>query len=223
MPAYSYSLVWLPAQVISVFFLSKLAINELYYFLYSLTKNRLFAFSVITVIFLPGTIVHEMAHLLTALILFLPVVEVKIFPEFKANGIKLGHVLYEKKDVVRGIIVGVAPIFAGLLLFWFMAIFNLFPGRNPYLNILIAYLIFSVSSTMFSSKQDLIDLIYIIPLILISAVIIYLFNIQITLGNGITGGLAGFANKINYFLNISLIINLFMIVIFKSWAKFNHR
>lgn len=218
----SYQPVILIFQIIIIYFLSRITINELFYFLRFFFKNDQIVFSLISVFFLPGTIIHEMGHYFFALLLMLNVREVKIFPEWEKNYIKLGRVLYEKKDFVRGIFVGLAPLILGVAFFWWLSVFKLFPSQNLLINIILGYIIFSVSSTMFSSKQDLVDLIYIIPLIIIVIGIVYIFDLRLdfilknkdliqTFSNGVKG--------INFYLFFSLIINLFLIVFFKSFRK----
>jgi hypothetical protein len=137
------------------------------------------------------------------MMLFLPVVGLDIFPKFEGQSIKLGSVHYIKKDFLRGLIVGIAPFFGAILFFWAVS-------HLP-MNIFSYYLIFVVSSTMFSSKKDLEDLLYLIPLILIIGVVFYIFNISPTLFfNQLTVNkfFIGFINTINHYLFISLISNL---------------
>lgn len=114
-----------------------------------------------------------------AIVLLLKVRSFTVFPEWEDNSIKLGSVVYEKKDFVRGILVGIAPILIGLILFWIISIVHPFSQESILLKILMVYVIFVLSSTMFSSKQDLIDMVYLIPLILIIVAIVYIFQIDI--------------------------------------------
>jgi ABC-type cobalamin transport system permease subunit len=72
---------------------------------------------------------------------------------------------------------------------------------------------------MFSSKQDLVDLIFIVPLTIVIGGAIYIFNIKtdILFKNKLFfGGLLGFANKTNLYLLISLLINLGLITILRG-------
>lgn len=215
-----HQLFFLVIQTILLYFISRLTINELFYFLRFFLKNEKIVFSLVSLFFLPGTITHEMAHYFAALILMLQVKEVKIFPEWEKNYIKLGKVLYEKKDLVRSIIVGIAPVLAGFLFFWWMSVFKIFPSQNIILNLFFGYIVFAVSSTMFSSKQDLIDLIYILPLSIIIIGIVYIFDIRFDfiLKNEISiKFLLSSIKSINFYLLLSLTINLFLIILFKSF------
>lgn len=212
------ALVLLPVELILLFFITKQTTKDIFLLLTKLTHNKKLTYSVITLIYFPGTIIHELAHFFMATICFLKVTEVRIFPEFKNNYIRLGSVIYEKKDFVRGILVGAAPIIVGLIFFITISTLKLFPSENIYLNLIFGYLIFVMASTMFSSKQDLVDLVYIIPLILIIWFVIYIFNINlsflwkyISIVNSISA-----LNDLNLYLLISIIINLCLVIIFRS-------
>lgn len=204
---------------VTIFFISKHTTNELFHFFRSFVEDDKTVFFIVSMIFFPGTILHELSHLLAAGILRLRVHSIKIFPERQGNQIKLGSVLYEKKDFVRGVIVGVAPFFAGILFFWIMSSFDLFPNRILWLNPILAYLFFAVSSTMFSSKKDLVDILFIIPLVVIIGGFIYIFDIRldwIFSNNTLFFYLANFLKAVNLYLFFSLLINLAIVLGLKS-------
>ncbi len=212
-------------QLFLVYFVSRLTIKEFFIGARSFIKSDRTIGILATVIFFPGTVVHEMAHMLAALTLMLKVREIKIFPTIEESEIKLGRVLYERKDPIRGILVGVAPLFAGLFIFFFFAYFKLFPNQNFLLNILIGYLVFTISTTMFSSKQDLVDLLYLIPFFIAIMGLIYIFDVKIDLviqnQKALQKVMDVFA-QINFFLFIALVINvlcIFLLKILKSLGK----
>jgi len=205
-------------QIVLIFFLSHLTINELFYFLRIFLKKEKVVYLFVSFLFFPGTVVHEMGHFTAATILNLKVHEVRFLPQLEKNQIKLGSVLYEKKDFIRGILVGIAPIFFALSFFWILAKFHLFPNSFFWLNILFGYVVFAVSSTMFSSKQDLVDFVLIVPIIIIIIGIIYIFNIKldIVLNNKLLKeGFYNFFHDINFYLLFSLIVNIILIILFK--------
>lgn len=206
-------------QIVLIFFISRVSTNEMFYTLRIFFKNEKFILSLVSIFYLPGTIIHEFAHFIAASMLFLKVKSLTIFPRFLDNYIKLGSVVYEKKDVIRGILVGIAPIFAGLFCFFIIDASKIFPSNNLLLNIFIVYFIFTVSSTMFSSKQDLVDLIFVIPLIIIVVGVIYIFNIKLDdlfKNKQILLGLENFTQITDKFLFFSLLINGLLLVTFKS-------
>ncbi|MFN4212710.1 MAG: hypothetical protein ACK4FL_01970 [Microgenomates group bacterium] len=212
-------------QLTVLFFLSKITINNLFYFLKSFIKNQKTVFLLMSLIFLPGTIVHELSHFFAATALFLKVDDLQIFPRFEGAETKLGHVVYEKKDFLRGFLVGVAPVFGGLFFFFFLSFFKLFPSGNLWGNIFFGYLVFAISSTMFSSKKDLVDFIYIIPTVLIFIGVIYVFDIKLDFifkNKNLLAIFSSLFEKINFYLLLSLLTNLFLIVIltlFKNILK----
>jgi len=202
-----------------IFFLSRQNFKQLFFLLRKIFHHEKTVYRLISLIFLPGTIVHELSHFFAAIVLFLPVKEIRIFPQFENNQLKLGHVLYAKKDFLRGILVGIAPFFGALLFFFILAFFRLFPSNNLGLNIALIYLIFAVSSVMFSSKQDLVDIVYLIPLIILLWIIVYIFQpsfsaFHLPYFEKIVTGLKFFLNYINFYLFLSIIIHLFLMIIF---------
>jgi len=206
-------------QSTTIFFISRKNFNHFFYFFRKFFHNENTVYALVSLIFLPGTIIHELSHFFAAIVLFLPVKDIQIFPKFEDGQIKLGHVLYVKKDFLRGILVGVAPFFGALFLFFFLSFFKLFPNKNLGLNIALIYLIFTVSSLMFSSKQDLVDIVYLIPFILFLLIIGYIFqpilpSINLSYFKNIIAGLEFFLTNVNYYLFLSILIHLFLIVLF---------
>lgn len=216
MSGYPIQAIIFLALILTLFLISRTTIYEIFYFFSLLTKNRKNIFKLTSLLFFPGTILHEMAHFIVAMVLMLRVRDVKIFPEYEGNNIKLGRVLYEKQDVIRGVLVGVAPIFAGLMFFWFVSYIEKSVADNIGMKALILYAMFIVSTTMFSSKQDLVDVVFTIPFILIIAGIFYLLNVQVwqllqTALLKIDASLI----IINKYLFYSLIIHAILILIIK--------
>jgi len=212
------------SQLVFLFFLSRIVTKKLFFFLRRIIHKESLVFSLVSLIYLPGTIIHEFGHFIMAMVLFLRVTSISIFPEWKGNYIKLGSVVYEKRDYLRSIIVGIAPLFSGLFFFFFIAYFNFWPANNFLVNAFLLYLMFTVSSTMFSSKQDLKDLIFIIPFAVVFGGIIYVFNINLSLlfNDTFINVLIHFARELNFYLLISVIINLSLIVLL-NFFKFIFR
>jgi len=169
--------------IIAIYIVSRLILKELFILLRKFFQSDFVVFSLISLLFLPGTIIHESAHFITALLLILPVKSMTVFPKWDENEIKLGEVLFIKKDFLRAILVGVAPVFFGIGILFSLFYFHIYPANNIGLNIFYAYLIFSISANMFSSKQDLKDLLLIIPVILLLIIIFYVFNIKINMNS----------------------------------------
>jgi len=206
-------------QSLTIFFLSRKNFNNFFYLFRGIFKKEKIVYALVSLLFLPGTVIHEFSHFFAAMILFLPVKDIQIFPKFEDKQIKLGHVLYVKKDFLRGILVGIAPFFGALLFFFGLSFFNLFPNKILWLNIVLIYLIFTVSSLMFSSKQDLVDIAYLIPFVIFLLILGYIFqpaipSFQLPYLEKIITGLQLFLLNINRFLFLSILIHLCLIILF---------
>ncbi len=210
-------------QIAALYFISRQTINNLFGFIRLFIHNDKVVFSLVSVIFLPGTFVHESAHFLAAIVLVLRVRGMNLFPQFTGNYIKLGSVEYEKKDAFRGFLVGIAPIFVGIGILWVIPFFKLFPSNNILWNIFIAYIIFAISSTMFSSAKDMQDLAIVIPVIIIMVGIYYIFNIRLDIiwkNKELVSRLIGISREIDLYLFFSIIIHISLIFLLKclnSW------
>lgn len=217
-------------QLIILFFISRISIRYLFYLFHRITTSDQLVYYCIAAIFLPGTIIHELSHFAMAMMLFLRVRELHIFPKMEKGYIKLGRVIYEKQDVLRSIIVGIAPIILGLLFFWWLSAVELFESESWVVKVVTIYIIFVISTTMFSSKQDLVDLVYILPIFIILGILLYFFPVDfsfITNQSVLIEGIYKFLYDVNSYLFISLIIHIFLICILflllrlfkKSYAK----
>lgn len=112
----------------------------------------------LAVIFLPGTIIHEISHMLIAGVLFVDSGDIKIFPEIDGSEIRFGSVKIAQTDPVRRFIIGVAPVIFGLTLILavlFLGLEYLSQGTPWWQITLVVLLVFEIANTMFSSKKDM--------------------------------------------------------------------
>jgi hypothetical protein len=202
-------------QIIAIYIVSRLILKDLFLFLRKFFESDFPVFLLVSLIFLPGTIIHETAHFITALFLILPVKSMTVFPRWDNNEIKLGEVIFIKKDFLRAILVGIAPVFFGVGILFGLFYFHIYPSNNIGLNILYSYLIFSISANMFSSKQDLKDSFLIIPVVLLLVVIFYVFDIKINMNS-----INVIINQINLYIFYVLIINIVLFGILKLSNRF---
>lgn len=130
----------------------------------SKTLSGLLSINLLSFLFLPGIIIHELAHLFIAMILFVPVGEMEFVPKKHGNAVKLGSVEIAKTDPIRRSLIGFAPVFAGLVVVvgavsLFSSNFSFLQAQNLYIFIVVilalVYLLFAVSNTMFSSSKDM--------------------------------------------------------------------
>ncbi len=160
-------------------FLSKVVTNYLARFFYNLTHSQNFTINILATIFLPGTILHELAHLLTAGVMLVPVGELEVVPVISENGVQLGSVQIGKTDPIRRMLIGFAPILFGVLVILGVVYVALpiVESRVVWWQILIIfYTIFVVGNTMFSSKKDAEGALGFLITILVVGVILFIVS-----------------------------------------------
>lgn len=128
----------------------------LFFFSRFLTRRLSFLpINLISFLFLPGVIIHELSHYLLASLLFVPVGEIEFMPEAKEGELKLGSVAIGETDPIRRFLIGIAPILGGLgVIFLIFQFVSLDVASLP-LKILLFYALFTIGNTMFSSKKDM--------------------------------------------------------------------
>lgn len=187
------------------------------------TGNQTITIYFLSFLFLPGVIIHEFSHLLTASLLFVPVGEIEFIPKVSGSGVKLGSVKIGKTDFLRRAVIGFAPILVGagimigFLYYFTPAILN-FPKISFLETILILYVVFQLGNTMFSSRKDVegaLELLILIGLILItlyfSHIKVFSFLTQIISNPKV----ATFFQNIDFLFAIPLIINFIFILLLK--------
>lgn len=141
-------------------------------------------------LFLPGIIIHELSHMLISVILFVPVGDMEFTPKRDSTGVKLGSIEIARTDPIRRSIIGFAPVFVGFLIiigivYLFSSNILFFKDKNFYVflgSILgIAYLLFAISNTMFSSRKDMEGTIETIVTLLIIVLLLYLIGVRVPL------------------------------------------
>ncbi len=160
-------------ELILLYLLSRKLIQSVFTVLFYLTRSRHAGIWIVTIIFFPGTVVHELAHLFVAEILGVHTGKLTLIPEsLEGTEIKAGGVMVAETDPLRRTLIGLAPVYIGILVitalsYWLSTLFshgiNLSNGAygsywsnpNVYLFIVICYLLFAISNSMFSSKEDM--------------------------------------------------------------------
>ena len=117
---------------------------------------------------LPGVVLHELAHMLIAILLGVRIVRANLFRFRRPGDPRQGEVIVERVDPVRMSLVGAGPLLAGLpvvllLLHWLhVPPLGLTPGviqvLRPLLgepwSLLRLYLLWAIANTMFPSAAD---------------------------------------------------------------------
>ena len=154
------------------------------------TLSRFLPIQAFSFLFLPGVVIHELSHLLTAAILFVPVGEIEFMPKEREGGVKLGSVEIGSTDPIRRAIVGFAPVLVGIIVV--LELINFVTDsssivRTIELNsilkiaifIAVFYLVFAISNTMFSSSKDMEGTVTLIVALLTIAILLYFSGVRI--------------------------------------------
>ncbi len=174
-------------------------------------------------IFLPGVIIHELSHLLIAVILFVPVGDMEFTPKKGEERLKLGSVEIAKTDPVRRSIIGFAPVFVGLMLvvgivYLFTSNILFFKEKEIYVLLVsvlaIIYFLFVISNTMFSSKVDMEGTLEILITLVIIFLASYILGLRFSLtylDKIFTKELIGMVQKSTIFMLVPIVIDLFIL------------
>ena len=138
----------------------------------------------LALVFLPGTIIHEVSHYLMARLLFVPVGKMELIPKQVGEHVKLGSVSIGKADPFRRLLIGIAPFLAGtslIIITLFIAEQNSLWSIN-YATIAIFYVLFEIGNSMFSSRKDLEGAFVVLIILLLCIGGLYLLRFNINLG-----------------------------------------
>src|SRR3989442_1579645 len=100
-------------ELLSLFFFSKLLINALARLFYFFTHSHRATVSFLAALLLPGTIIHELSHIITAGVLMVHTGEMEFTPQIREDEVKLGSAQIGKTDPFRRALIGVAPVILG--------------------------------------------------------------------------------------------------------------
>lgn len=131
-----------------------------------------------SLVFLPGTILHELSHWLVAELLGVHTGEITILPSLDnsdSDRQKLGSVATESTGPIRGFLIGAAPFVTGLLTLSLLGYFVFIPSLMSWQYILILYGIVVVGSSMMLSREDRRSLpFFLIFVVVLSVIYLYL-------------------------------------------------
>lgn len=172
-------------ELVLLFFLSRFLTRSISVLLFRLTKSQTITIHALSFIFLPGIIIHELSHLLTAGVLFVPIGEIDFFPKITEDGVKLGSVAIGKTDIFRRMVVGIAPFIVGIALilitlFYFISP-DFFLGLFTWKIALLLYIVFEITNTMFSSKKDMEGVIELLLAVVLFSAVFYFIGFRIPL------------------------------------------
>ena len=203
-----------------------------------LIQNNKVATLIFALIFLPGVVLHEFSHWLAAKLLFVKTHRISLLPEWVEGGVlRFGFVELSKTDRIRSALIGLAPIFTGVLVILFIAFNHLHleiflegiqarnlerlgEGIRAFLStqdvFLWCYFLLTVSNTMLPSPSDRKAW---LPAG-IAFLILYVVVILIALGSPTSTFLVEFAEEIANTLSraFGLAVALNLILILPLWG-----
>lgn len=156
--------IFLIVEFTILFVTSRFIFKSLFAFLYVLFRSQKVAISLLSFLFLPGVFIHEMAHLLMAELLQVRTHGIEFVPELSGNSLKMGSVQVEQTDIVRRLLIGIAPLVVGgaIIVGALMVLANNFSystvfasGLSVIVTVVAILVIFMISNTMFSSTKDI--------------------------------------------------------------------
>ena len=188
---------------------------------YRLTGDKNISIHLLAFLFLPGTLLHEAAHWLAAVILFVPAKSMTLVPKMEGQSLRLGSVSIAKTDIIRRLIIGAAPIILGVSIILAMLYFAFSNNIvNNYLIVfLLGYLVFEIGNTMFSSKKDMEGAVSLALAVLVTSFIFYFLGQRIVF-SGVMEFLyhpilVDIFRRGTLYLFIPILIDLFFILILK--------
>lgn len=202
-------------ELLALFFASQLLTRSLSRLFFRMTKSQTITIQLLSVLFLPGVVVHELAHMLMASILFVPVGDIEFLPKITDHGVKLGSVAIAKTDPIRRALIGFAPVFVGVFILFGVMFYLVTPlgfTTNGTLTLFIAaYVAFEIGNTMFSSRKDLEGTIELLVVFALFGLILYFLGVRIdTTGASqiLSEEVIVFIKKAVFFLSLPIVIDL---------------
>lgn len=214
-------------ELFLLFLLSRAVTQSLSALFFRITRSEQATVQLLAFLFLPGVIIHELAHLLTAGALLVRVGEIEFMPKVQGKSVRLGSVEVGKTDPIRRAIIGVAPVLLGLAIMlgglFYITNPSFFPQLSFVLKIIVAsYIIFQIVNTMFSSKKDVEGLIEFLAVIFILILIAYLLGFRLplfVLSFFHSEAFSQFFQQASVFLLVPLFINIGVLSLTKVLTK----
>lgn len=187
------SALYVLLELFLLYFSYRKMTRELSHLIHRLGGNQNVLIWIWSVVFLPGTIIHEISHFLAAAATGARTGKIEIFPEFiedildeekEKNHVALGYVQVARLNPIQGFVVGVAPFISGLaLLIWLapMMIGNYHAGNTLSL-ILQTYLFFIIANSFFPSWSDIKQTIPFVVFAIILVILAWFFGFQLVIG-----------------------------------------
>lgn len=185
------SLLYVILSLIALLLTKKKLTADLSHLIHRLGGSQHTAIIVWSVIFLPGTITHEISHFLVAALTGARTGKIEIFPEYleesdeKSTHVALGSVRTQKLNPIQGFLVGIAPFISGMaLLIWLASLLQTsFADRNIWLLVLEGYFFFTIANSFFPSWPDIKQALPFVIISLVVGLLAWYFGFQIFLNS----------------------------------------
>jgi hypothetical protein len=202
-------------EVLLLFLISSLLKKSIIAFLFLLVRKQSLVITLFSILFYPGVVVHELSHFIMAAVLFVPIKDLILVPKMVEGRLRGGSVVIERVDFIRRTIVGIAPLFGGIIVIWGMSQFVRyeFGITNILQLILYVYLAFSISATMYSSQKDLEALLYFVPFIAILVGVLYIVGFEFVWLVDFVSRFESFFVRLRDVLVIPLVVNALLLVL----------
>lgn len=207
-------------EIFALFLLSRKLNIKVYSAIRKLVRNKKLSRYIFSIIFFPGTFVHEMAHFLTALLTGVRTGDVRLLPVVDEDEFKLGSVAIAKTDPVRRFLIGVAPVFVGIAMIIFVVSTMLAKDllSSWFWVIITIYFLFVVGNTMFSSKKDMEGSYRVLILLLLAWIVIWYFEINIPILDVLERSSSTF-ERISLLMLAPIAVDIIILSVFRTLEK----
>lgn len=205
--------------LICIYLSKKSLVKQLTILIHRLGGGQRATIIIWSIIFLPGTIIHEVSHFLTAAFTGARTGRVEIFPEFLDEefenegkaGVALGYVQTQTLNPLQGFLVGTAPFTSGIiLLIWLASLMqSSFVQESYYAMFLEGYLFFTIANSFFPSWSDIKQTLPLIAISIIVFLLAWYFGFQIFIPQ--QSSFWEVIKTLSNALNISVIFNVMII------------
>jgi hypothetical protein len=211
-----------------LYLLSRRLSSSFYQLFFRITTSQKFSILFLACIFLPGTFIHELAHLLIAHLVRVPAGDLSVIPSIEKSGeVRAGRVMIAHSDPFRHTIIGIAPMIVGISIIYVIGIYffpypftmtSFVPATqiSQLLTILFLYLLFMISTTMFSSRKDLESLIYSVPGIALIILVLHLLGVRISFDLSLFSSITQKLFQLDTTLGIATVIDICIYLFLRS-------
>ncbi len=213
------AIIFLLISLVFLYISGQILLSQITYLVHHVGGSRKFLIIFWSLIFLPGTVIHELSHFFLAILVGARTGKIEIFPQFleednDSGGVALGSVQTQRLNIFQGVLVGLAPFYVGLgLLVWLASsISNSYFAESYYLLFAQAYLFFTISNSFFPSRSDLAHVLPATIILSLTVLFLWLIGFQFSYNPG--GTFLGVVETIMFTLLASSVLNIVISLIF---------